>query len=476
MPVINFVGGSYQYDSLTFDAQRSVNLYPVGSESGTSRAKFALHPTPGKNLFANLSNYQIRGAWEVSDRGFFVAGNELFEIFSNGTSISRGTISTYSGRVSISDNGAQLCVVDGTQTGGYILDLTTNIFTQITDPYFLGAVTVVFLGGYFIFNKPNSSVYYISTIYDGLTGDPTEFAVAEGSPDNLTALAVLHNQLYLIGNHTTEIAYNSGEIQFPITPLSGTFIEYGSIAPFSIVTTANAIFWVKRDTDGGNMVFKAESYSPVRISNNAIESFLNNYDLTNSTAYTYQESGKTFYCLNSPGMPTTLCYDVDANLWHERCDFNPAVASFSRDRADCHIYCFGKHLVGDFENGNIYEQSLSYTNNNGTPIRRQRILPYIIDDLEYIYYKDFQIDMQVATGLVTGDVQDTDPEMFLEWSNDGVNFTNGRVGSIGKVGTNYTRVRWTSLGRDRTRVYRLTTSTNAKIFLIAAHSNFFRGN
>ena len=46
------------------------------------------------------------------------------------------------------DNGTQLCIVDG--PNGYILDLTTNTFSAITDLYFLGfATTVAFIDGYF---------------------------------------------------------------------------------------------------------------------------------------------------------------------------------------------------------------------------------------------------------------------------------------------------------------------------------------
>ena len=474
MPKISFVGQSYVYQSLTFDAQRCINFYPVKSETGTSRDDYALNPTAGLQTLVQFSGVQIRGCWQVLGRCFFVAGNKLYEIYANGSFTDRGTLLTFNGRVSISDNGGQLCVVDGDY--GYILELLTNVFTQITYPYFTGAVTVVFLGGYFVFNRPNSSVYYISSIYDGLTGDATEFAVAEGSPDALTCLAVLHNQVYLIGNRTTEIVYNSGDADFPLAPISGTFIEYGTESAFGVATTANSILWVKQDTDGNAMIFKAEAYSPVRVSTNAIELILSQYDMTNATAYTYQENGHTFYCLNAPQMPTTLVLDIELGLWHEKAYWNASLGQFTRHRADCHVFCFGKHLVGDYENGKIYMQSLNYSDDAGDTIRRQRTLPYVIDDMEYIYFKDFLIDMQVGSGLDGGNpVQDTDPQILLEWADDGRTFTNGMVGSIGAIGEYVKRVRWRRLGRGRARVFRLTTFTRAKTFLIAAHATVDKG-
>lgn len=477
MPKIPFVGSSYIYNSLNFDSQRSVNYYAVQSESGTSRDTYALNPTPGKNLFANLSLFSVRGGWEVNGRCFFVTSNLLYELDNLGNKTLRGTLTTsFNGKVSMSDNGGQLCIVDGTDTGGYILDLVTNNFNQIVDPYFLGAVTVVFLGGYFVFNKPNSSVYYICTIYDGLTGDPTEFAVAEGSPDNLTALVALHNQIYLAGSKTTEVIYNSGDADFPLAPISGTFMEYGTASAFAITATANAILWIKQDVQGNAMVFKSEAYSPVRVSTNPIETRLAQYDMTNAVAYTYQEDGHTFYCINAPQMPTTLCYDIELNLWHERAFYNTALGQYTRDRADCHVFCFGKHLVGDYENGNIYEQSLEFMTDNGTAIRRQRTLPYVIDDLEYIYFRKFQIDMQTGTGDASGNIEDTNPEMTLDWSDDNSNSFNGaQTMPIGGVGQYILRVIFRRLGRGRARVFRLTTSTAAKCFLIAAHVEVAKG-
>lgn len=471
MPKTSLVGASYVYPSLAFDAQRSVNWYPVKSESGTSRDEFALFPTAGLKLFSSLSNYEVRGSWAVLGRAFFVAGNELYEVFDNGTNLVLGTITTsYTSQVSISDNGGQLCIVDGTLTGGWILDLSTNVFTQIIDPYFLGAVHVVFLGGYFVFNRPASSVYYISTIYDGLTGDATEFAVAEGSPDSLTGLIVLQNQCYLVGGVTTEVIYNSGDVDFPLAPISGAFAEFGSLSPFSFATSPESLFFIGNSKVGSNIVLMVSGYQPKKISTTAIEKVLDQHDMTKATGYVYQEQGHFFYVLTAPTMQTTFVYDIGLDQWHEKCYFNPASGVYSKHRGKFHLYALNKHLIGDYENGNIYQQSLDLPDDDGVAIRRQRTLPYIINELEYIYFKSFQIDMEVGTGLEVGAIEDTDPHIFLEWSDDNANtFTNGMVGAIGKLGEFLTRVSWRRLGRGRTRVFRLTTSTRAKCFLVAAH-------
>jgi hypothetical protein len=50
------------------------------------------------------------------------------------------------------------------------------VFQQITDPDFPGAKTVTYLDGYFVFNEPNSQRLWVTSLFDGLTIDPLEFA------------------------------------------------------------------------------------------------------------------------------------------------------------------------------------------------------------------------------------------------------------------------------------------------------------
>ena len=478
MKKIPFVGGSYIYDSLHFDAQRCVNWYPARSESGTSRDEYILMPTPGLLTFSELDDVGIRGQWEVNGRAFVVAGSTLYELKANGTSLNRGTITTSSGNpVSISDNGFQLCIVDGTKTGGYILDLTSNTFSQITDSYFLGATNVVFLGGYFVFNKPDSGVYYISSLYDGLVGDASEFAVAEGCPDNLIAIYVLQNQLYLFGTHTTEINAVDTSQNFPLSLISGAFSEFGCSSPFAITSIMNAMFFIGQDKNGNSAVYQFNAYSPKKISTTPIDRKLSEYDLSQATAYSYQEEGHSFICFNAPTMPTTLVYDVTVDLWHERAFFNASSGEYSQHPGLFHTFAFGKHLIGDVVSNIVYEQSLNYNDYDGVRIRRMRTLPYILGSLNYVYFKKFQIDMETGVGLESGADEDTDPQIFLDWSNDNARtFSSGRTMSIGRVGEYALRVISRMLGRARARVFRVTTSTRARCYLVSCYIDAEEGS
>lgn len=471
-----FVGQSYTTRAIDFDLQRSVNIYPVVSETQTSKAVSGLQGTAGLLQFSNPASGEVRGGWNAEGRCFVVVGNTLYEQFSDGTTTSRGTLLTSTGFISMSDNGSQLCVVDN--PNGYVLTLGTNAFQQITDPDWPGAVTVTYLDGYFIFVEPDSGTFFISAINDGTDIDALDFATAEGSPDNLLCAVALHEQLWLVGEESTEIWADTGAADFPFERIQGAFIEYGCVSSGSVSTTANTIFWLGQDAQGAGTVWMATGYQPQRVSTFAIEYLLQQYDLTDCTSYTYQEDGHYFYILNIPSANTTLAYDIGVQSWHEKCYFNLSTGQYERHRGQCHVYAFGKHLIGDYANGIIYDQSLNYYDDNGNPKRWMRICPHIndTDDLDYIYYSRLQIDMQTGVGLITGATADITPQIMLQWSDDGGHkWSNEHWRSAGAIGEYSTRCIWRRIGRSRDRVFKAAGSSATQVFIIAAHIQVVKG-
>lgn len=498
-----FVGPSYVYNSKNFDAQRSINLYPVKSETGTSKSIAALMGTPGLLDWTLFPTLPIRQCWNANGRVFFVGGNQLYEVFIDKSFTARGQLSTSTGPVSMCDNGTQIIIVDG--PNGYIFNLGVNSFTNITmNTGWLGADTVTFLGGYFVLNKPDSGIYYISGLYDGTSYDPLDFATAEGSPDNLVAVKAVHDQVWLFGDTSVQVAYNQGGALFPLSVIQGALIVYGCAAAQSVAQTSNTLFWLGQDADGGGVVWMANGFQPQRISTDAIEFYLQQYTsyLPQAVAYTYQENGNYFYCLNVPTMPTTLVYEVGTQQWHERAFFSNG--AYSRHRAQCHVYAFGLHLVGDYQSGQVYSQSLNYYDDAGQIIRRQRAAPHLADDLEYMYYSKFQLDMQTGVGLqpgylVTGlgsfdagfssgfdiggntgvhDINpDSDPQILLQFSDDGGHVWSNNVQcAVGKIGKYRTRAIWRRLGRSRDRIFRVTFTPRCQVFFIDAHIDLERGS
>ena len=80
---IPFLGGSGKKRSVTVNASRTVNLYPVVDPE--SKSPVALYGTPGLTRLADTTTGEGRGIYEASGRLFVVVGATLYEIDANGT-------------------------------------------------------------------------------------------------------------------------------------------------------------------------------------------------------------------------------------------------------------------------------------------------------------------------------------------------------------------------------------------------------
>lgn len=236
------LGSAYVARSVNAASYRCINLYPEIIPEGGKQAAW-LQRAPGLRLLQTIGVGPIRGLWTNSTGSAFyvVSGSEVYKLTSAaGTPTLIGTVSG-SGPVSIADNGTQLffaCDPDG-----YIYNETTGVFAAINDPDYPGAVTVGYLDGYFVFNEPDSQKIWITSLLDGTAVDPLDFASAEGAPDELVAIIIDHREVWEFGTNSTEVAYNSGDADFPLTRIQGAFNEIGCAAAYSVAKMDNQIYW-----------------------------------------------------------------------------------------------------------------------------------------------------------------------------------------------------------------------------------------
>lgn len=471
-----FIGPSYTLQSVNVDCQRSVNLLPEVNELGTGKERevAALVPTPGLRRLLTLPASPVRGLWRASnDQLFAVAGNKLYRISSAWAETGLGSLNTSTGPVSIADNGTHVVVVDGTY--GYVWTIGSSSFAQITDPDFPGADQVTFLDGYFIFNKINSQQFVISGLND-VTFDALDIASAEGSPDKLVGEIVANQNLYLFGTQSTEVFYNSGDADFPFARIQGAVMDQGCAAAFSIAKIGGAVYWLGGDGTGSGIIYRAQGYQAQRISTPAIESVIraiDTTDLASARAWTYQQGGHQFYCLNIPGAEATWCFDASTNLWHERCYLD--LWSLERHRADCHAVAYGENVVGDYENGKIYALDPDTYTDDGTAIVRERTAPHVSKNLARVFHTKFQLDMETGVGT-SGTGQGVDPQVMLQWSDDGGHsWSSERWTDAGGIGLRRTRVIWRRLGSSRDRVYKIRITDPVKVVLIGAELELMEG-
>jgi len=395
------LGSAYVARSVNAADNRMVNLFPEVIPEGGKEAGF-LNRAPGLNFLQTVGTGPIRALWAHQTNGsdfYVVSGNQFYKLTGlNATPTLLGTVAG-TGPVSIADNGTQLFIAANGPS--YIYNEVTNVFAQITDPDFAGAVTVAYLDGYFVFNQPNSQIIWVSQLLDGTSVDPLDFASAEGSPDGVVGLIADHRELWVFGTDSVEVWYNSGAADFPLTRIQGAFNEIGCVSAYTIAKMDNGLFWLGTDARGQGIVYRANGYTGVRISTHAIEYAIAQYgNISDALAYTYQQEGHAFYVLTFPSGNATWVYDVATQAWHERAGFSGG--EFMRHRSNCQCNFGGNIIVGDFENGNIYAFDLDvYADNGGIQkwLRSWRALPTGQNNLKRTAHHSLQLDCETGVGL-----------------------------------------------------------------------------
>jgi hypothetical protein len=466
------LGSSYVARSINAADNRMVNLYPEATPDGGKTAAF-LTRCPGLEFLQTIGTGPIRALWAHQTNGsniFVVSGNEVYKLDGMTSAPTFLGNVTGTGPVSIADNGTQLFFACNPDS--YIYNEVTNVFQQITDPDFPGAVTVGYLDGYFVFNEPNSQKVWVTSLLDGLSVDPLDFASTEGSPDGLVAINIDHREAWMFGTDSIEVWYDAGLADFPLTRIQGAFNEIGCVAAFSVAKLDNGLFWLGTDARGQGIVYRANGYTGQRVSTHAVEYAIAQYgNISDAIAYTYQQEGHAFYVLTFPTGNATWVYDVATQAWHERAGWDNG--TFIRHRSNCQCNFVGNTIVGDFENGNIYKMTLDvYADNGGVQkwLRSWRALPSGTNNLKRTTHHSLQLDCESGTGLANG--QGDDPQVMLRWSDDGGHtWSNEHWSPMGKIGAYYQRVFWRRLGMTlklRDRVYEVSGTDPVKVAIMGA--------
>jgi hypothetical protein len=323
-----------------------------------------------------------------------------------------------------------------------------------------------------VFNEPDSQKVWVTSLLDGLSVDPLDFASSEGSPDGLVALIVDHREAWLFGTDSVEVWYDAGLADFPLTRIQGAFNEIGCVAAFSVAKLDNGLFWLGTDARGQGIVYRANGYTGQRISTHAIEYAIAQYgNISDAVAYTYQQEGHAFYVLTFPTGNATWVFDVATQAWHERAGWDNG--EFTRHRSNCQCNFGGNTIVGDFENGNIYQMTLDVYDDYDEPqkwLRSWRALPSGQNNLKRTAHHSLQLNCESGTGLATG--QGDDPQVMLRWSDDGGHtWSNEHWSPMGKIGAYYQRVFWRRLGMTlklRDRVYEVSGTDPVKVAIMGA--------
>lgn len=477
-------GPSYQHFGVKFDCQRTLNFY---GERGTSGSvdDWAWIGRPGLELFSEVSG-QIgdgnRCLFTTSKgRCFTVVGNVFAELAEDGTATERGIMGTSYGRVSMAENGIVVMIVDG--SSGYFYNLATDTLTLITDADFIqNSSFVVFINGYFIFNRTDSGAFGWTILY---ATDPTDCvdgyqeAQAEMSPDNIVGIDVYGNKLFIFGTRTYQVYDLTENPDAPFQPVGGAFYPIGCGARESIASGVDGIFWLGEDKNGHGNVYQTSGYSYKIVSTPIISQRLSQYDSKeDAEGFVASFNGHQFYVISFPSADETFVYDSATNVWVEWSSSN-IFGEHNRFRGKNCAYFADKNLVGDALGSKIYWLNPEKYADDYGPIIGERILPHLNDGNERLYFKELELlaengigieDARSASDIANGapEPAGVTPYVMMSYSNDGARTWSNEIWrSLGKIGEFKSRVRWTQLGSAIDRVFRLKITDPVKRVFIS---------
>jgi hypothetical protein len=107
-----FIGPSSEARSPNANLERTVNLYlETGGGGAGPKTRANFYGTPGLSLFSTLPKTPVRGVWANATNLYAVAGDTLYDVFSDGTFNARGTVGDDGLPVQFFPNGNQLLIV-----------------------------------------------------------------------------------------------------------------------------------------------------------------------------------------------------------------------------------------------------------------------------------------------------------------------------------------------------------------------------
>jgi hypothetical protein len=393
---------------------------------------------------------QLRGLTTFNGVLFALRGDELYSVDSAGAITLVGTIGSSGGPVDFAANTTQLGIADGTAL--WVWDGTS--LQQVAN--YVPGSRICVVAQRLVFDQFNSQKFGFSALADMTSIDPLDFFSAERVPDNLLSVVPVYGELLFMGSESGEMWQAvGGTTRFAAN--TSAYIEYGCAAPFSLQLAGGSCIWLARRPFGGASVMQLQGYQAKAVSTRAIEERFKGRDIEGARAFVHTDGKQEFYCLNVPGVNTTLVYECTFQQWFEMAEL--VNGEFRQWRPRCHAFAYDQNWFGD-NDGNLYRSDHTVHNFAGAVKCRERISPVIsVPSMEELGFPSFALMCEKATG----------GEVMLRYSDDnGANWSNWQTESAGATGKYATRIEFTRLGMGADRVYQVRMTDDAPFNPISA--------
>lgn len=449
---LNITGGVYQHKSRPLTNQMTRNFWPQVQGTKKARSDYILTGFYGLKIFSTFSGNIDRGMLQNQGRLYKITDTTLYQVDSTGAHTGLGTIPG-SYRCMMKALGSQIVIINGSGLE-FVWDGTT--LTQNTSPNIGLPRGVAVINSQAITDNGSGQSWDASNVGDPLTINGLNNASAESYSDELLIPYAWRESLYFMGRESIEIWYNSGQGNPPFDKIQGAALSIGLGAIHSCANTPDYMIFFGSDKQFHSLTPGSSTVDTV-ISTPAMAKEFQNYLITDDCiGWTMEIEGQWFYCATFPTQDITWVLPVGGEwfLWGS--------SATGRIRANNYAYCFGKHLVTEYNSGNIYElDAETYTDANEPIIRIRDSAPIhsgmVGQDNKELEINSLELILETGIGLLTG--QGSDPVIMVSTSRDGgKTFGTERQLRVGRLGERIS-VHTGSLGRFKhTCVLRIRVS------------------
>ena len=495
---IDLFGGTDEEFSPIISNQLSQNWYPHPIKGGSA---IAMYPTPGKvlwtslltdasgiaspvrNMIVNRGTFGGFGSPTINDQWLWVvAGDTAFMLdIAGNTQWSDSGLETSTGEVNmipaIQGGYDKILLLDGTNytagPGGYYIDTyiisTASVLSTFTDADFPAtALRGSFLDGYAVVNDgSNLRNFQLSDIDDITNWDPLNVALKRTATGVLRQIERVGSYLVLFGEKTTEFWQNVFNTDFALQRIDTKTVNFGIDAPQSAARMDKSVIWLAASEESKLKIVQSSGNTIQVLSTPGIEETLSKMSTTNDAKGWFMFfKSHPWYLITFPQEQKTLVYDFITKSWFE-------FKSYGREGYNIGSYAnyYGKHLISDEDNNNIYEWDDNTYTDNGDIIKRIRRTQFVNVDDKKLRYKYLELEFEAGVG----NSDEADPVIMIRMSDveNDYNWSDTIYWPIGALGKRSTKVRIPGrlLGSSTNRQFEISISDPVKAVMKKATTN-----
>jgi len=209
MPIIplKFASQSYQNRSLPVSAQRLVNCY-CEKTSQDAKTPEVIYGSAGFKSFADIgTGLPIWGMHYFNNQIYVVCGDYVYTVSGSGVVTQlTGDMATVNEVCQMMNNGSEVGIL---KSDGTLYRATTSQVIQVTDADLPTVGSITYLDSFLFYNEVDSNLFGTSASNDMSDYDALDTANAESDSDYIVRVFGDLGELWLFGERTIEIWYNT---------------------------------------------------------------------------------------------------------------------------------------------------------------------------------------------------------------------------------------------------------------------------